>query len=203
MTEPLRYAFVDEYGGVQVFAEKEPFLVVAAVVISTPRILESLVKQARKQFGFKQELKAARSSEKVVRWILEGIVNTDSSIVVVALDKRAIVKPPKDRENLYRQAVARLASASVQRWARLDVTLDKRYTHGYLRQKLEWYIREEIASIGGRAVVIRQEDSRQVRALQVADYVAWAAGQKYVREHENYYQIIKPRIIAEEIIVAK
>ena len=30
MTEALRYAFLDEFGGVALFAPKEPFLVVAA-----------------------------------------------------------------------------------------------------------------------------------------------------------------------------
>ena len=206
MTEALRYAFLDEFGGVALFAPKEPFLIVAALVVPTLRGQELLVKRARKRFGSSivaGEMKAAHSSEQTVRWMLESIAQEDVSIVVVALDKRGIVKPPKDPENLYRNAVTCCVRECVERWQRLNVTLDKRYTHQYLRQKLEWSIRGGIADVPGQAVVIRQEDSRAVKALQVADFVVWAAGQKYVYENDAYCQIFQPRIVAERVISAK
>lgn len=206
MTEPLRYAFLDEFGGVALFTPKEPFLIVAALVVSTPRGLEVLVKRALKRFGSSTatgEMKATHSSEKTVRWMLESIAQEDVSIVIVSLDKRGIVKPPKDPECLYRNAAASCVRECVERWQRLEVTLDKRYTHRYLRQKLEWHIREGIADVPGQAVVIRQEDSRAMKALQAVDFVVWAAGQKYVYENDAYCQILQSRIVVERVISAK
>ncbi|MBM3129172.1 MAG: DUF3800 domain-containing protein [Chloroflexi bacterium] len=165
--------------GVAVFAPTEPFLVVAALVVSTPRSLELPIKRAFKRFGGSRatgEMKATRSSDKTIRWVLESIAQEEVSIVVVALDKRGIVKPPKEPESLYRRAVARCVRECVERWRHLEVILDKRYTHQYLRQKLEWHIRESITDVPNQTVVIRQEDSRAVKQLQSADFVAWQRG---------------------------
>ncbi|MGA9349881.1 MAG: DUF3800 domain-containing protein [Anaerolineae bacterium] len=202
----LYCAFLDESGGVAIFASGEPFLVVAALVIHSPRHLDLIIKRALKRFGASLgsgEMKAAHSSEKTIRWILEAIAAQDVAIITVVVDKRGLVKPPKDPEELYRQAVARVIRLCIERWPRLEAILDKRYTHEYLRQKLEWYIREEIANIPGQVVVIRQEESARVKALQAADYVAWAIRQKYQAEGRSYYQLIRNRVVAEEIIEAK
>lgn len=202
----LRYAFLDEFGGVAVFTPREPFLIVAVLVVPIPRALELLVKRAHKRFGgdiATGEMKATRSSPKAVRRILEAIAQEDVAIVLTVLDKREIVKPPKDPEGLYRRTVARALRVCVEHWRCLQVTLDKRYTSPHLRQKLEWYVREEIANISGQAVMIRQEDSAAVKALQAVDYVAWAAGQKYVRGDDSYYQVIKSKVVVEETIVVK
>jgi hypothetical protein len=206
MTEPLRYAFLDECGGVAVFAPTEPFLVVVALVVATPRSLELPIKRAFNRFGSSSatgEMKAARSSDKTIRWVLESIAQEDVSVVIVALDKRGIVKPPKDPESLYRRAVSHCVRECVERWRHLQVTLDKRYTHQYLRQKLEWHIRDALTDVPNQTVVIRQEDSRTVKQLQAADFVAWAAGQKYVCENDAYCQIVQGKIVTECVVSAK
>lgn len=51
--------------------------------------------------------------------------------------------------------------------------------------------------------MIRQVDSIRAKGLQAVDYVAWAFWQKYQQGEESYYQIIKDRVIAEEVIEVK
>ena len=99
--------------------------------------------------------------------------------------------------------MVRAIQLCVERWPRLKVIIDKRYTHEYLRQKLEWQIREGIADIKGQAVVIHQVDSMRAKGLQAVDYVAWAFWQKYQRGDESYCQIIKDKVIVEEVIEVK
>ncbi len=200
------YAFLDECGGVATYIPGEPFLVVAALVSSSPRRLDLIIKRAHKRFSTGStsgEMKAAHSSEKTICWILEAIAEQDVTIIAVVVDKRAMVKPPKDPEDLYRQACARAIRLCVERWPRLEAILDKRYTHEYLRQKLERHIREEIADIPDQVVIIRQEESERVKALQAVDYLAWAVGQKYMREDCSFYDLIKDKIVKEEVIAAK
>jgi len=202
----LYHAFLDESGGVAVFAPSEPFLVVALLVSQSPRHLELIIKRALKRFGASSasaEMKAAHSAEKTIRWVLGAIAAQDVAIVAVVVDKRGIVKPPKDPEDLYRQAVARAIHLCVERWPRLEAILDKRYTHEYLRERLEWHIRQEIADIPGQVVVVRQEESLRVKALQAVDYVAWALRQKYQGEDDSYYQLIRDKVVAEEVIEGK
>lgn len=201
----LHYAFVDESGGIDASGEHDWCLVVAAIACQTPRPLELLMKQAFKQFGAspaQAEFKAARSSEKTIYWLLRGVANLDTSIVVVAADGDSIRRMPKDPETIYRRVTARVARLLVEKWPQLDIVIDKRYTHEHLRRRLERTIREEIAEVPGQVVVIRHEDSRHVRSLQVADLVAWACWQ-----HRNgmsrFYDVISNRVVAEEKLVPK
>ncbi|MFQ6015931.1 MAG: DUF3800 domain-containing protein [Anaerolineae bacterium] len=203
MAELLHHAFLDESGGIAIFVENDLFLVIAVLVTRNPRPVELLIKRAFKRFGTSLasgEMKAAHSEEKTIRWILAAIAQQEVEIVTVVVDKRGITKPPKDTEDLYRQTAAKAVRLCVERWPRLKVTMDKRYTHEHLRQKLEWQIREGIADIKGQAVVIRQVDSVRMKGLQAVDYVAWALWQKYQRGDDSYYRLIKDKVIVEEIV---
>lgn len=102
-----------------------------------------------------------------------------------------------------RQAMVRVVCLCVERWPRLDVTLDKCYTHAGLRQELEFSIREGLADTPGQVVVIHQADSLGVKALQAVDYVTWAFGQKHARNDDRYCQLIGEKIVAEEVIEAR
>ena len=202
----LHHVFLDESGGVAISAKSELYLIVAALITRRPRPVELVIKRALKRFGTSVasgEIKAAHSSDKALRWTLEAIARQEAHVIAVVLDKRGIIRPPKDPEDLYRQAMARAIRLCAERWLRLDVTVDKRYTHKHLRQQLEWRIRENLADITGQAVVIRQVDSMEVKELQAVDHVAWAFWRKYQWGDDSYYQIIKERVLVEEIITAK
>jgi hypothetical protein len=202
----MHYAFVDEFGGVSAFAPDEPVLVIAAVVTGAPRNLDLLIKRAHRSLGAGRavaELKASHAEDKVIRRVLQAVAAQDVVIIAVAVDKRGMVKPPREPEDLYRRAVALAVRLSVTRWPRLEVILDKRYTQAHLRRKLERCIRDEIADVPEQAVVIRQEDSQAVKGLQVADFVAWAVGQKHQRGDDRYFALIEDRVAVEEIIAVK
>ena len=145
MDQLLRHAFIDEFGGVALFTPDEPCLVVAALVSQSPRPLELIIKRAHERFGSRSlsgEMKAARSTKRAIRWVLTVLASHDVAIVAVAVDKRRMVKRPRDAEDLYRQAMTRVVRLCVERWPRLEAILDKRYTHEGLRQELEFRIRE-------------------------------------------------------------
>jgi hypothetical protein len=77
--------------------------------------------------------------------------------VTVIVDKRAILRPPKDSKDIYREAVTRAVAHCVQRWPRVELFLDKRYTKRSLRHELERVIREGIADLPQEVVLIRQK----------------------------------------------
>lgn len=202
----MHYAFIDEFGGVSVFAPGEPVLVIAAVVTAAPRTLDWIIKWAHRDLGaagVAAELKASRTEDRMIRQVLQAIAARDVTVITVVVDKRGMVKPPKEPEHVYRQAVARDVRLCVTQWPRLEVILDKRYTQAHLRRKLERCIRDEIADVPEQAVVIRQEDSQVVKGLQVADFVAWAVGQRHRRGDDRYFALIADRVAVEEVIVVK
>jgi hypothetical protein len=80
-------------------------------------------------------------------------------------------------------------------WAQL-----KKLDAQRLRDRLEREIREAIAGLPQEVVMIRQEDSVAYKALQAADYVAWAIFQKYEHGEQRFCDIIAEQIIVEGIV---
>ncbi len=145
-------------------------------------------------------MKAAVLEERIIERLLQSIVEEDIEIVTVIVDKRAILRPPKDPEDIYREAVTRAVAHCVERWPRIELFLDKRYTKRSLRFELERVVREGIAGLPQEVVLIRQEDSRNRKELQAVDHVAWAVFQKYEAGDDRFYNILKDKIVIEEVI---
>lgn len=202
----MKYAFLDEFGGVSQNLEQDPYLIIAALITDSSRQLDLLTKRARRRFEVlrpKSELKATHSPENATRWILSGAALLDVALILVIQDKSMLSKFPKNPEDLYSQTVARTVRHCVERCPQIEVVIDKRYTQEHLRTKLEWRIRSAIADIPGQTVLIQQADSQTVKGLQVVDYVSWAAGQKYLRKDDSYFNLVKTRVAIEEVVVTK
>lgn len=197
-----RYGFLDESGGADPFSGSR-FLVVTVLLSTAIRPIELHVKRARQSLGRKarpDEMKAAALEHRVVERLLQSIAAEDVKIVAVIVDKWAILYPPKDPEDIYRAAAARATAHCVERWPRIELFLDKRYTKSALRRELERAIREGFAGLPQEVVLIRQEDSRNRRELQAADHVAWAIFQKYEADDDHFYGILQDKIVVEEVI---
>lgn len=206
MTTALWHGYLDESGGAGMAAPGESYLLVAAIVVARPRVLDTIIRRARERFPFashQEELKAAHSVDRLTRWVLAAVEREEVSIVVVATGKPTIRGGKGDPEFMYRRAVTRAVGICLERWPRLVMTLDKRYTQQYLREKLEVAIREGAAGTPESVLVIRQEDSRRSKGLQVVDFVAWAIAQKYQRGDTTYYDLIRSRVHAEVVLKAK
>ena len=94
-------------------------------------------------------------------------------IIALVVDKRVILRPPDDPENIYREVVSLAIRQVVSRWPRIEIHLDKRYTSKRLRRLLEREIRERIADLHQEVVLIHQDDSIARKELQAADFIAW------------------------------
>ena len=135
------------------------------------------------------------SREIVIERLLQAIAREPIAIVASIVDKRHIVRPPEDPEDIYREAVVQAVRHAVARWPRIDLCLDKRYTVKRLRYRLEKEIRERIAHLHQEMVIIRQEDSIACKELQAVDYIAWAFFQKYERGDTRFYDIVADQVI--------
>lgn len=198
----IRYGFLDESGGVDPFSGSH-FLVVAVLTTRTPRPIKLHLKRARKGLRRKarpDEMKASTLHPDVIKRLLAAVAEEDLAIVAVIVDKRVILRPPEDPEDIYREAVTRAVAHCVTRWPRCELFLDKRYTKAALRHQLEVVIREGIADLPQQVVLIQQEDSRNRKELQVADHIAWAFYQKYELADDSFYEVLKDKVIVEEVV---
>ena len=205
MTDMMHYAFLDESGTVGVPGGTH-FLIVAILNAVHPRDVELPVRRALKKYGpslSRGEIKASDFEEKAIARLLEAIAREDVSILTTIVDQSVIIRPPPEMEEIYRQAVARTVYHLVERWPRIHICLDRRYTNERKRFALEAEIREAIQDLPQKVVLIRQEDSINRKELQAVDAVAWALFQKYERDNSQFYDIISSKVVLEEVISEK
>lgn len=198
----MHFAFLDESGTISVPGGTH-FFVVALLSTGKPRDIELPVRRALKKYGpslRRGEIKAANFEEKAIARLLTEIAKEDILIFATIVDQSVIGKPPKEMEEIYRQAVSMTIYKLVEQYPRVNICLDRRYTNERQRFKLESQIRESIQDLPQKVVLIRQENSTSRKELQAADAVAWALFQKYERDNASFYNIISSRIIDEEII---
>ena len=205
MTDVMHYAFIDESGTVGV-PGRTHFLVVAVLCAEQPREIELPVRRALKKYGpslSSGEIKAANFEEPAIVRFLQEIVKEDVSILATIVNQDDIQTPPKEMEEIYRITVARTIYRLVERWPKINVCLDQRYTNKRQRFDLEERIREAIQDLPQKIVLIRQENSVTRKELQAVDAVSWAFFQKYERGDYRFYNIIAPKVILEEIVMGK
>lgn len=146
-------------------------------------------------------MKATAVETSVTLRLLEALIDEDVEILTTVVDKRIIRRPPVDPENIYRELVTRAIRHCLERHPEIELWLDKRYTKPALRWLLEKTVREQVVDIPQQVLLIHQEDSQQHRGLQAVDHVAWALYQKYERNDDRLYQVIKEKIVSEEVIL--
>jgi len=198
----LHYAFMDESGTVGVSTGTH-FLVIAVVSAAQPREIEQPIRRALKKYGpnlKSGEIKAADFEESAILRLLREIVKENIAILATVIDQHAIFRPPRDKEDIYRFAVASTVRRLAERFSRMEICLDKRYTQARLRYHLEKSIRAGIEDLPHQMVLIRQENSSSRKGLQAADAIAWAFFQKYERGDLRFYDAISSKIIDEQVV---
>ena len=201
----MHYAFIDESGTVGIQTGTH-FIIIAVICSNRIRDIELPIQRALKKFGTSLssgELKANSSREAVVIRLLQDLIKENIEIIAIAVNQKSIVLGPQDKEEIYRKAVSRAIFHLVERFPRIQICLDQRYTNDKLRFELEKQIREEISELPQKIVLIQQLNSQSTRGLQAADFIAWSFFQKYEKGDSRFVDILSKKVIHEEIVLEK
>lgn len=202
MGDILQYAYIDESGSITV-SQSSHYLIVAALCVNSDQNISRVVRRVQKKFSAyipSGELKAKKSTERIINLLLTALSKQPIELYALIVDRQVIEHPTKDPEDIYRWAMARLVAKLVERYPQIEIIVDKRYTKADLRYRLERSMRQGIADLPQRYVLIRHEDSILWKELQAVDFIAWAFFQKYERGDSQFYELIKATIVSEELI---
>lgn len=205
MNTTLYYAFMDESGTVGASTGTH-FLVLAVLATPNARSIELPIRRILKKFRASltsDEIKAADFDESVIMRLLSEIAKEEITIVATIVDQQAIRYPPREMEDVYRRAAAWTVRHLAERFPRLELSIDRRYTNAHLRYLLEKTIRAELESIEHHNIMIQQENSISRKELQAVDVIAWAIFQKYERNDTRFYDVIASNIMNETVIRQK
>lgn len=161
----MRYVYIDESGDLGRSESSSRFVVIAAVVTEEPRRLEKLVRKVwrTKQHTHKHgELHAIHATRSTERKLLSLLSATTTEYAYVVIDK---VRIP---DNLYEAYYKYLGQVVDHFLGERIIVVDARDT---VRKRIKTLqsLRLEECFRG-----VEFEDSRFVRPLQVADFVAWS-----------------------------
>ncbi|MBI5303022.1 MAG: DUF3800 domain-containing protein [Chloroflexi bacterium] len=197
----LMQGVFDEAGDTGHSARSSRYLVVAGIVCSNLEPLRRVVTRTRKSLGKElreiPEIKAWHSPPKLIFQMLNRLAQLDIQIYAAILDKQA-ARVPDDPEDWYRATCAECVRLVLAQHSRVILTMDRRYTKASLWDKLANTIVN--AQPVGSTLTFVNADSRNERALQAADVVAWSIFQKYAHEDDTYYRVIEDKQVGESVI---
>ncbi len=192
------FVFADESGDLG--AKGTPFFVVVAIEVRDERLLERIVKRARTKKLRREktgdELKASSALPRVRSFILRQIAQKDCRVFVVAVDKSGTRSESSNQNEFYEAACVEACRNA--RGPKASIVLDKRYSRKEDQNQLAATLQAELKARQVDATV-SQVTSNYRAGLQAADFIAWAAFQKFAKNDETYYTIIRPKVAVETV----
>jgi len=193
------YVFVDESGDLGRHGSN--FFVIACLSTTNARPLERIIKKVRvrrlkKKLHALPELKANSSTPEVRKEVLQRLVSCDCKIDLIVIDKRQVRDYLYSAKNrLYNYLFGLLIEDMDLQKAYIEIIIDKKDSNRLLRDDLNQYICKKIKlNHDCDHVSIKHVPSFANQALQVVDFVAWAAYRKFSFNDETYYKIIESKI---------
>lgn len=201
---PLYYAYSDDS---PTLAGQENRLAVAAVVTlkAGDKTLARIPKRARQRIVDKKlrqlpELKFYNSDEKTRVRMLRMIASTSVEIFTLVVDKegRRVSDSPLNNGVVLGNA----AAAVLKEKGKVSWTPDRKFVNpDDTAQYLDTAVKVAASKAPSGFLVMKEPaDSRREILIQLADFVVGAISYKYNWEDDHYYQIIKERVVLEELV---
>lgn len=205
------YVFADESGDLGFRKGSSRWFVFTLALVNDHRRVQKIVNKVRKELRKKQknigELHANREKKSTRKKILLELSKLDDlQIISVILDKEKVFVSQKEQVNLLYNHVANvlierlvaLYSVSELGSGDLHICLDRQYTSKTLQGKFESYLRNSIKDkTDNLNFDLSFKTSHHEKCIQAVDFISWAIFRKYTMNENEYYDIIKAKIIDE------
>ncbi len=193
----MNYVFIDESGNL---GKQDRFFVIVALVVDDCKVLDNIVKNARRnkfkrELGKAKEIKANKSSSKLISYILQKLNIVNIKIFGVVLDKSVIKSDYllNDKNKLYNFVSGKLMQTlCLNKDSDVEIRLDKSKGKQILRDDFNQYVLRQLRELGHLGKInLNHSYSHSWSGLQIADIVSWSVFQKYEREDSKYFNILK------------
>jgi len=80
------------------------------------------------------------------------------------------------------------------------IYIDQRETNKFLKKNFENYLSNNLSKRGNSNFEIKIKASHTEKCLQAVDFIFWVIFRKYEKSDYEYYEIIKNKIIGENLL---
>lgn len=207
----MAYIFLDESGDLGFKPASSKWFLFTIVLTNNHRKIEKIVKKVKSGLrkGKKNihELHAYDSLESTRRKMLKLLSEIeDLKVLCIVLNKKKVHVDFKNQKNYLYNYTANILLELLHSKEIIDVDepiflyIDQKDTNKNLRNTLEEYLKDNFGKRGNGKMVIKIKPSHSERCLQSVDFVSWAIFRKYEKGEYEYYEMIKDKVIEENIL---
>jgi len=205
------YIFLDESGDLGFSKKSSRWFVLTIVLTNNHRKIEKAIKKVhrglKKKYKKVKELHAYHADPITRKRILKLLAeNDDLRILCIILNKKKVyVDLTKQKAYLYNFTANILLDRMhnkgvIKDGKRVDIIIDQRETNKFLKKNFEDYLTNNLTKKANNDFKIKIKPSHTEKCLQAVDFVSWAIFRKYECGDYEYYEIIKNRIIEENLL---
>jgi hypothetical protein len=200
------FIFIDESGDLGFSAKSSSFFLVTAITAQEPKIFQRIFKKARNKLKKKladiPEFKFCKTDHALRLFILNELSKTGLSAYVYFIDKKKTKDHLKKTQHvLYNYITGRLIEHVLMHEGlgkgKIHIVIDKSL-YNSARESFDHYVTyiRTPAKLSD-SICISHKKSDEEAGLQAVDFLCGAIFHKLEFKKENYYQIIKDKIKAE------
>lgn len=198
----MLYVYVDESGDLGFTEKSSRYYVIATAEVHNPLIADRIIKRVRKKLKKKEknipEFKFSGSSEKIRNLIFKEILDTEMKFSTIVLEKKMVYDYLRNKKQVLHNYLTGFLVESLSYYEDENdfrIIVDKFIMQKERRDEFDNYLRLRMSNRSRtKNLEVFHENSEQHAGLQIADFIAGAVFQKYERQIEKYYNVIRPKI---------
>jgi hypothetical protein len=207
----MNYVFIDESGDLGFSKNSSKWFIFTIALTDDFRKLEKIIKKARKSLFKKDkkvsELHSYHSNEITRKRILNELNKIDNlKILCVVLNKEKVYVDLQNQKNYLYNYTANILLDRLHNKNLIDIKesiqiyFDKKDTNKNIRLNFEKYIKESLQSKREGKVSVELMASYDSKSIQAVDFISWSIFRKYERGDFQYYDLIKGKIVEENLL---
>jgi len=207
----MAYIFLDESGDLGFDLTKKKTsqtFVVTFLFVNNKRSIEKIVKKIHAELKKKYKkrtgvLHAVREKPITRQRVLKKLSEKDCSIMTVYLNKKKVhTKLQNEKPVLYNYVTNILLDRIYSKRlldlkSQIELIASRRETNKFLNENFKNYLNNQMKNRHKINIIIKIKTPFEEKSLQAVDFASWAIFRKYEYGDDNYYNIIKNKIVEE------
>jgi len=203
--------FLDESGDLGFKSKSSNWFLFTLVLTNNHRKIEKCIKSIHKSLSRKYkkvgELHAYHAQAIVRKRLLTKLSQVkDIKILCVVLNKKKVYIDLQNQKNYPYNYTANILLDRLHRKKIIDIDevieliIDQKDTRKFIKENFEKYLKDNLTKRSSSKIKIKICPSHSEKCLQAVDFLSWAIFRKYEKNDYEYYEIIKDRIIEENLL---
>ncbi len=207
----MSYIFLDESGDLGFSRRSSKWFILTIILTNNHRQVEKSVKKVHK--GLKKKYKTVKelhayhadaiTRKRILRLLSEV---EDLKILCIILNKKKVYIDLRNQKSYLYNYTANILLERLNHKKVLNpkdevkIYIDQRETNKFLKKNFENYLKSNLKKWGNGKIAITIKPSHTEKCLQAVDFISWAIFRKYERGDYEYYEVIKNKIIGENLL---